>query len=374
MFRRLLIVNLIGWFCVLAPVLAPDLTPWGGAAASDVFTIRNVEVNEKASSELTAKTKALAAGQRTALAAMFKRVTMLHDHGRLPEATDKLVTELVRDFAVSEEKFGGGRYLGKLSVRFRPKQVRNLLQQMDIPFAETASRPLVVLPVLAKGKSQLLWDEPNPWFDIWGELASPDGLLPLLMPHRELSDVSLITAEQASAGHLNRLRAVAQKYNTRGVVVPVAEFSVIKAKKVQRVEIKLITFSSTGHVKKALSAYESQPGMSEAEFHKQVALVLIQQLEEDWKQANLLTGGNVNALVAIVPVTKLADWLAVKERLAQVATVKHVGVRRMSVRETEVAIRFQGAPDQLRVALEQNGLRLSSYADQNVWMLERFDR
>ena len=370
MIRRLQIVNFLG-FCW---VLASFLTPTGGVLASDVFTIRNVEVNEKASSELTAKTKALATGQRLALAAMFKRVTILHDHARLPAATDQLVTELVRDFSVSDEKFGGGRYLGKLSVRFRPKAVRSLLEQMSIPFAETASRPLVVLPVLVSGKSQLLWDEPNPWFEIWGEVSSPHGLLPLLMPHGELSDVSLISAEQASAGHLNRLSAVSQKYSTRGVVVPVAEFSTIKARNVQRVEIKLITFSSTGHVKKALSAYESQPGMTEEEFQKHVALVLIQQLEEDWKQANLLTGGNVNALIAVVPVTKLAEWLAIKERLSQVATVKHVGIRRMSVRETEIAIRFQGAPDQLRVALEQNGLRLSSYADQTVWTLERLDR
>lgn len=370
MFRRPRIVNFIGFCCVLAAFVLL----FGGMASADVFTIRNVEVNEKASSELTAKSKALAAGQRRALTAMFKRITMLHDHGRLPAATDRLVTELVRDFSVSEEKFGGGRYLGKLSVRFRPKPVRNLLQQMYIPFAETASRPLVVLPVMVRGKSQLLWDEPNPWFDVWGEAATPDGLLPLVMPHRELSDVLLIAAEQASAGHLTRLRAVSQKYKTRGVVVPVAEFTTNAAKKVQRVEIKLITFASTGHVKKAVSAYESQPGMSEAEFHKQVALVLIQQLEEDWKQANLLTGGNVNALVAVVPITKLADWLHFKERLSQVATVKNVGIRRMSVRETEIDISFQGALEQLRVAFEQNGLRLSSYADQNVWMLERLDR
>ena len=71
----------------------------------------------------------------------------------------------------------------------------------------------------------MLWDEPNQWFDIWGEVTAPDGLLPLLIPDRELSDIALVTAEQALAGNIMQLRAVARKYQSRGVVVPSAEFS-----------------------------------------------------------------------------------------------------------------------------------------------------
>jgi len=366
MLRRLLIVNFISCYCLLLA--------GGNAFAADVFTIRGVEVKEKASSELFAKKKALAAGQRKALGDMLKRITLRADHTRLPASTDKLTGDMVRDFSVSEEKFGGGRYHAKLSVRFKPKTVRALLRQMNIPFAETASRPFVVLPVMIKGKARLLWDEPNPWFDIWGDVSTPDGLLPIIMPERELSDVALVTAEQALAGHLTRLRAVAQKYQTRGVVVPSAEFSEDKKKKIHRAEIKLITFDSTGHVKKGVSAYESQPGMGIGEFQKQVALVLIQQLREDWKKANLLTVGTMNSLVAIVPLSKLQDWLDVKDRLQNVATIKHVGMRRMSVRESEIGIQFQGDPKQLRVALEQNGLNLSYRADQNIWMLQRLTR
>ena len=100
----------------------------------------------------------------------------------------------------------------------------------------------------------------------------------------------------------------------------------------------------------------------------------IQQLEEDWKQANLLIGGSNNTLTALVPAERLSDWLEIKKRLDRVATVKHVEIQRMSVRETEILIRFQGATDQLRVALEQNGLGLSAYDVRNVWTIERLEQ
>ena len=376
MFRRLLIVNFISCYCLLLVV--------SNAFAADVFTIRGVEVKEKASSELSAKKKALAAGQRNALGELLKRLTLQSDYARLPVPTDALTGHMVRDFSVSEEKLGGGRYHAKLSVRFKPKTVRALLRRMDIPFAETASRPFVVLPVMISGKTPLLWDEPNPWFDIWGEVTAPDGLLPLLMPERELSDIALVTAEQALAGNIMQLHAVAKKYQSRGVVVPSAEFSEVAVPpagfgeenkiKIHRAEIKLVTFYSTGKVNKEVSAYESQPGMTSYEFQKQLALVLIQQLRENWKTANLLTTGTMNSLVAVVPLSNLEEWIDVKDKLRNVATVKHFGIRRMSIRESEIIVQFQGDPKQLRVAFEQNGLNLSYAEEQNLWMLQRLSR
>jgi hypothetical protein len=362
MFRRLLIVNCITLVCALLPLSA--------VRAGDVFSIRGVEVNEKASSELTAKKQALAVGQREALRRVLRRITLVGDHTRLPQVTDELVAQLIRDFAVSEEKIGGGRYLAKLSVRFKPDAVRTLLQQREIPFAETARLPMVVLPVMIQGQSKLLWDEPNPWFDLWGEIAEPDGLVPLLMPNRELSDVAIVSADQALAGDRERLAKIAEKYNAQGAVIPSAEFTFNKTSKVRRAEIKLITFTETAGAVRAASAYESQPGMSAEEFRKQVATVIVRQLQEDWKTANLLTGAGTNSLVALIPVTKLQQWLAIRERLQQVATIKHIGINRMSIRETVVTIQFHGDTEQLKVALAQQNLALDYRSEENSWTLQ----
>jgi hypothetical protein len=82
----------------------------------------------------------------------------------------------------------------------------------------------------------------------------------------------------------------------------------------------------------------------------------------------------MNSLTALIPLTKLTEWLYIKEQLQKVATIKHIGMKRMSVRETEISILFQGDAGQLRVALAQNGLNLSQSAEQSVWMLQRINR
>src|SRR3546814_9903356 len=132
----------------------------------------------------------------------------------------------VRDFSVAHEKIGGGHYIASLTVRFNPEEVRQLLRARDIPYAETVSRPVLVLPVYVAAGAARLWDGPNPWFDAWAAQPPAEGLQPLTVPLGDLSDVTEISAEQAMAGDAERLRSIAQKYGAFGTLVAVARLTV----------------------------------------------------------------------------------------------------------------------------------------------------
>ena len=87
----------------------------------------------------------------------------MQDVDRLPRQGSLDVTAFVSDFSVSEEKTSSVRYLAKLDVQFKPKQVRDLLLGLGIPFAETQSKPIMIIPILQSSQAFHLWKDTDMW-------------------------------------------------------------------------------------------------------------------------------------------------------------------------------------------------------------------
>ena len=196
------------------------------ADVRNLYTVEGVPVDERAADELTAKSQGIEKAQQEALQGLIEKITLRDNYDQLPEVDQKTVQQTIRDYAVANEKFGGGRYLATLTVRFKRATVRALLTQNKVPIAETVSRPVVVLPVYRAAGSVLLWDDPNPWFSAWANRPSPNGLLPLVVPLGDFSDIAVLSAEQALNGEEDRLSAIAEKYDAIGTLVTVAELDI----------------------------------------------------------------------------------------------------------------------------------------------------
>jgi hypothetical protein len=72
-------------------------------------------------------------------------------------------------------------------------------------------------------------------------------------------------------------------------------------------------------------------------------------------------------VAAVVPITGLRDWLAVRKRLQQVAVVRRAEMVLLSQDEVRVNLHFLGDPGQLALALEQADLRL--FEESGEWLL-----
>lgn len=340
-----------------------------GARASDIYTVTDVRVDERAADEVSAKSTGIAKAQRDALRALLERMTLRVDHPRLPEVTDEVVSRTLRDFAIADEKFGGGRYLASLSIRFNPDKVRDVLRGSGVPFAEIQSRPNLMLPVYQSAGSTLLWDEPNPWFDTWLQRELPDGLAPLMLPQRDLSDISEITAEQAVAGEPGRLFHIAEKYKAYGVVVALAEERLDPVSNAPSLEVTMTTHLPGEAARVMTRGFQAREGTDLGGLFDLAATELVIELEEAWKRDNLERAGSQQQIRVLVPVTQLAQWLDVKRKMASVPSVKEMSVARLSVREAEVDLTFLGEPEQLRRALAQKDLDMTYATDRSIWIV-----
>jgi hypothetical protein len=354
---------------VAISILLPPLL--GGRAAlaqvRDVFEVKGVAVDVTADTAAAARVQALADGERIAYGRLLRRLVPIVKQHQLPDLGSGAVAQLVKDFSVAEEKTSAVRYLAKLDIRFKGEEIRRLLIDYAIPFAETPSKPLLVLPVYQEAGALLLFDDPNPWRDAWGKGAAGDGLVPLVLPLGDLADIAAIGAEQAISGDGQRLAAVARRYGAGGTLVAHATLRLDPLSRRPNVEVYLTRYGSALQEQTFVKSYTSKGEESLGDLLARAAADLSRQVQDNWKNDNLLRFTRQAVVAVTVRIDGLGDWLAVRERLGRVAVISKAELVLLSRDEVRVNLHYIGEPEQLSLALEQADLAISRDGDD--WIL-----
>lgn len=345
------------WAGLVLGLLAP------GAAGeeqdlADVYTVREVPVDVTAETAAAARETAHAQGHVAAMERLLARLLPRADLAGVPPFGAGEVAQLVKDFEVADERTSDVRYLARMTFRFRPEAVRGFLRARGLPYAEVQSKPVVVVPVFgAEGRARL-WDEANPWRAAWARRPPGGGLVPLVVPLGDLGDIAALDAHQALAGDLDRLSALAQRYGAEDVVVTQAVLLGDPEAGQATVQVGTSRLGRQQHAT-IIENYAQEPEESVPDLFARAAEAVAAEVQERWKQQNLLHPGAQHRISVRVPVGGLADWLAIKSRLAGVAGVQESEVTMLSRAEARVEITFVGDEDQLTVAMAQNDLSLT---------------
>lgn len=349
---------------VIASVIA--CLACGGVASAqerDVFTVAKVAVDVTADTANQARTRALAEAHDAALARLISRLVPAARRAEVPPVASAQVERFVRDFQISGEKTSPVRYIASLTFRFRPEAVRQHLRRANVPFAETPSKPMVVLPVYRVAGAYLLWDDPNPWREAWYPAVAGDGLVPIVVPAGDISDVKEITAEQAVRGQSERLRSIAARYGGSDVVLALAAPSILPGSNARILQVNATRFGSTGTERTTVRNFTASGDQTVEDLIVASARTAAEQIQEEWKQENLLQANAETELIAHVPLSDVGDLVDIEKRLAGVGMIRRAVVISLTRTEARIRVRFVGDQSQLAVALSQKDLALAADAD-----------
>ena len=368
--------------CVCALVL---LIACGTARADSVFTVAHVPIDAEAASAAEARELAIAAGQRAALETLLRRLTVAGT--ALPAPDEDSIPTMVAGFAIDRELVSTTRYRALLTVDFDPAEVRRLLRESGIAYAETVSKPVLVVAVQRDPAGILLWEDGNRWRRTWEERPSHGGLVPILLPLGDVIDLGTVDAARALASDADALAALAALYGTTEVAVAVAGHSgssaVAKpsapaapgaenadapaAGRALTLSLRRTAADGNRAVQKTLIGRE---GESEQALLARGTDMVVTLLEDEWKDANLIRYDDQRVLRATVPIASLGEWVSIQQRIAALAMVASVGIDSLSLREGRLTLRYHGTEDQLRLALGQGDLDLAPEADRWVLRLQ----
>jgi len=337
------------------------------ADAVDVFEVKDVAVDVTAATAAEAREQAVVEGEIAAFRRLLERLTLRADHAKLPEFTKADVDAYVQDFSVADEKVSSVRYLARLNFRFKAEDVRRMLNDFGVPFAETVSKPVLVLPVFQDAGALILWDDPNPWREAWLRRPETQGLVPTMLPVGDLADIAAIGAEQAMDGDMQRLNAVAARYGASDTLVVFGVLRFDAANNRRALEVYFTRYGNQLREQTEVLSFAQVKVETVPQLLARAARELTAIVEDNWKRDNLLQFARAGVIAAVVPITGLKDWLAVRKRLQGVAVVRRAEMVLLSLDEVRVNLHFLGDAGQLALALEQADLRL--FEESGEWLL-----
>ena len=344
-------------------------TALGQNAPNDggVFTVLDVAVDTTAETAAAARVKALASGHRAAFVRLMSRLVPRTLRKRKLEAGADRITQLVRSFGVDQEKTSAVRYLATLRFAFDRDGMRVFLREAGLAFAETQSKPVLVLPVLRRAGVYLLWDAQNTWLKAWSALPPPDGLVPIIVPKGELADLNDISAEQAVQGRQDRLDVILARYGATDAILALASIDTRRLGNAPVVQVTITRFGTRDADRTTVLAVTAKSGDSIEDTIAAAAPRAFFQIEEDWKLDNLLRFDLPRELIAVMPLDDLSDWVFMKRLLSEIAFIEASELLAFSRLGATVRLRYFGNQEQLALALSQRDVRLSE--DDRGWTL-----
>ncbi|HET8726185.1 MAG TPA: DUF2066 domain-containing protein [Alphaproteobacteria bacterium] len=345
-------------FAVLLALVAGFLPTAAQENDGGIFTVSGVEVDVTAGTSLEAREQAFSRGQRLAFGRLLERFGV--DPSRLdPSSLSEVeMAQLLQGFQVTEENTSAGRYVATLTYDFRPQEVRELLRSRAIDFAETRSKPVVVVPIYQSEFGPRLWDSPNPWLDAWLDLSGQERLVPIVVPFGDLQDVLDVTIEEALAGDSASLQTIADRYGAGSALVAVAE---------PRGSTLSVTLDHYGaELGDSTTRLSIDDGADEQALMAAAVSEVATRLEDAWRAQARVQSGERNTIALLVPLAGGDDWFAIQSRLRQVPTVVETRVVSLSPQEAIVELDYIGDEQQFRLALSQQDLSIQQgfYAPQ----------
>jgi hypothetical protein len=327
------------------------------ARPANPFAVSGIGVDASADSAAAARPIAVADGQRRAFSVLLRRLTLPDDHGRLPRPSEALINEVVAGFGIDEERTSATRYLGKISVQFRADAIRRLLQDNRLPYSETMSRPVLLVPVWQSNEGTRIWEADNPWREAW--LRRPDaegGLVPLsIAPPMPNGGPSL----ERLFGSPDELRGLMQRGGFDDALLVAATLQSAEVGNT-RVEIQIQHQGQAGFLgtTEAFTAPYSHTGGTLEETLISAAIEIGRRIETRWKYATVIDLEKQGQLSVAAAFNGLADWNRLRGALAAVPIVRKVDVLQVSHRDAQILLEYYGEAAQLSTALAQKNVVL----------------
>ncbi len=358
---------------VLAPALAWAQTPSpaassagtlgkpvGGTTRINLFEVRGVPVDATAGNTSEAREQAFTEGRVAALRLVVERVASPDDVAKLPQLSTTQVIDMVQQFSITKERSSAVRYLAELTVRFDAEAVRRLLRNAGIPFTESVSRPLVVLPFYGSAGP---WNTVNPWRDALAKLPYPEGLVPLILPAGDAEDQQL-TMDQINAKDATALGALAARYNAGGVVIARAGSGVPGGEPIH------VSITEVRGIAPAMETAANATATAEQTPEELLVLAAgatMRAVSDNWKRQSRLEVKATTQITALALLRDLGDWVKIRNGLRNMPSVDRVELQAMTRDRAQVALRYRGDLAQFPTSLAQQGL--VGAQEGNVWML-----
>lgn len=345
-----------------------------GPVETGLFSVTGVQVDVTDKDATTARTRAIIEAQVKAFYMLAERLGSPEAARRLQGMDARDIGRMLRSLSIEEERSGPGRYIGKLTVRFLPDKIREVLGRYGIEVVEDQAPAVVVLPVWKGPNGLVIWED-NLWRKAWLDLKAEQSLVPIIVPIGDLEDTSAISADEAVAGNAVKLESLMLRYEAKAILVALAEPDPTGG-----IHAVMQGDSPLGRINfdKIYTADDGSPESAAATAAKRFDEVML----EKWRSVRIKMAADARAraeaeqqtqraatsLPVAVPFSGIHQWNGIRARLLATPGVIGVDVSTIADNGAVIQLAFLDSVQDLQSALSGSGLRLVQ--SRGTWVLQ----
>ena len=380
------------------------------------YEVTDIAISAQAADAVKARDLAILQAQRKAFSILVGK-----SEKDLEKITDAQIARLASDFSIKGERLTATSYSAVFTVRFEPNRTQSFVQAngLDLVTQELATMSgdniantqesvappvntsLVILPILDIGSRQTIWDDPNPWREVWQKKDNSFKAMPVKVPLGDVTDIADVPDAKflTGAGNAN-IANILSRYGANTLYVVVAKNQGAALDPSGGMMISL--YRHDGKTLKFLKKIVLHPRPGYA-FDDAVpaALNMIvmaentksdaeeEQVAEDENQAQeaedrmstfdndeqtAILGSNTTTptpVIVTIPYQNLPQWVSIQRRLRSVVGVQNVLPIRVAPSSAEVQIVTNETTAQLSQNFAAAGFELQALPNGEVALIDR---
>lgn len=335
----------------------------GKANAIGLYSVSGIEVDITAASATEAREEAILEAQQRAFEDIYSRLVVGNRAQWPPTLSDTELGGLMQSFEVINEHSSAVRYIGEFTINFNEESLQDFMSNRNLRIVEYASAPVIVLPLYGSGNRWILWDSPNPWREAWLDADIDNALVPLIQPMGDLSDISTLSVRNAAVRDHASLRRLMLRYDAGAAVLVIAEAEGESYSSPRGLNLLVIRHEANGEQSDFRMSISANEGETPRDFFERAMYSVLEELNNKWKDSTAIDTAVENGNIEVYSqISTLRNWVEIQNRLREVRLVSDVTIEELSRNEVRFNLDYRGNEEQLRAALAQAGLVLSTHA------------
>ncbi len=174
--------------------------------------VKNIYIELDLKKNVDHRTIAIESSYKIALSRYLKWIT-LKETSDIINLVDLLeARDYVSGYSIENEKYKKEKYSALITVTFEKNKLEKFLKNKNIEFFSKKGPKTLIIPIINFEQRLILWDDPNPWFDVWLRRPLDSNLNLFSLPTGEADDLITLSAQDAMNLKYFKIKKLAKKY------------------------------------------------------------------------------------------------------------------------------------------------------------------
>jgi hypothetical protein len=265
---------------------------------------------------------------------------------------DQQIAEMVHKLLVDYEKVTSQGYKGEFTFYFDPDAVRNFLVVNNLAYAETYSKPVVILPIYTLGEDRQFLKAGNLWFMAWQKKTQENNtLVRLIVPLN-----TKLTADSLQGSDLTQLQTLLKQHKTDVALISEAIITPIDQRFAVKIQEKII--DRFGQIYPLQTYQLISDGQSLEGILNDATTQSAVRLAQAWKHQNLLKSPQEFTSSIVILIKNLEEWISMQNKMRHLSIIRGIQVNQISPHSVLATITYFGDLLNLAQALQAQNLKL----------------